>query len=277
VEDFDPENVIHPYEDAEVYKEDGSLLFRVVAHAFEMGQVERAYEQLRSVKGDCTTRPEATGGNRELRPHADGSPSRQSRSSLSKVAEYKKNGCNADIFGYFDPTPQFKYCRQTAWTARDKKKGAPVFRATMPLIVVADRIFQTVLPERHAFQLYHVADAIDFSLGNTCFSTVTVNKKLSTTYHRDQNDLKGGFGVMFTLGDFEGGQLVFPAFRCAVDYRPGSMILAHVHETHGNLDNITGTRITCVLYAREHIDKCGSAEDEEKKHAGKLVVHARED
>jgi hypothetical protein len=62
-----------------------------------------------------------------------------------------------------------------------------------------------------------------------------------------------------------------------VDYRPGSMILAEVHETHGNLNNIVGNRITCVLYAREHINICGSTEDEEKKHAGKLIVHARED
>lgn len=277
VEDYDPENFVGPYEDAEAYKEDGSLLFKVVAHAFDRGMVDRAYKGLRSVKGDCTTRPEATGGEQGMRPHSDGSASTQQRSSLSQQAAWKKKGCNADILGYFDPTPQFNYCRQTAWTAKDKEKGAPVFKAAWPLIVVADRIFKELLPDRHQFQLYHVSEALDFTLGNTAFTTVTVNKKFSTTYHRDQNDLKGGFGVMLTLGDFEGGQLVFPAFRAAVDYRPGSMILADVHETHGNVNNIMGTRLTCVLYAREKIDKCGSAEEEEAKRAGMMVVHARED
>lgn len=277
VEDYDPANFIGPYEDAEAYKEDGSLLFRVVAHAFERGLVDRAYEKLRSVKGDCTTRPEATGGEQEMRPHADGSESNQNRSSYSQQEIWRKRGCQADILGYFDPTPQFGYCRQTAWTAKDKEKGAPVFKAAWPLIVAADRIFKELIPGRHQFQLYHVSGAVDFSLGNTAFTTVTVNKKFSTTYHRDQNDLKGGFGVMFTLGNFEGGQLVFPAFRAAVDYRPGSMILADVHETHGNVDSIIGTRVTCVLYAREQINECGNAEDEEKKRAGTMVLHARED
>ena len=106
---------------------------------------------------------------------------------------------------------------------------------------------------------------------------MTVNKKLSTTYHRDEGDFKHGFGVMATLGEFTGGQLIFPAFHVTVDYQPGSVILADVHETHGNLDNIQGDRVTVVLYAREVIDKCGFAEDEEERMAGTMSVHARED
>ena len=133
------------------------------------------------------------------------------------------------------------------------------------------------MPERHTPQFHHASDAPDFCLWNTAFTTVTVNKKLSTTYHRDEGDYKKGFGVLFTLGEFEGGQLVLPAFRVAVDYQPGSMILVDVHETHGNLDNIVGDRITCVLYARERINECGSAEDEEERMAGTMSVHVRED
>ncbi len=72
------------------------------------------------------------------------------------------------------------------------------------------------------------------------------------------------------------GQIVFPAFRAAVDYQPGDLILADVHETHGNLDNIIGDRITCVLYVRENINKCGTAEEEEEKAQG-MTVHGRED
>lgn len=44
------------FEEAEAYKEDGTLLFKVVAHAFDQGLVDRAYERLKTVKGDCTTR-----------------------------------------------------------------------------------------------------------------------------------------------------------------------------------------------------------------------------
>jgi hypothetical protein len=52
-EDFDPGNLVNPYEDVEAFKEDDSLLFRVVANAFEMQDVARAYEHLK--KGLCTT------------------------------------------------------------------------------------------------------------------------------------------------------------------------------------------------------------------------------
>jgi len=271
-EDFDPENLVKPYEDAEAFKEDGSLLFRVIANAFELGHVARAYEHLKTVNGDPTSRPEVTGGGQETRKRTDGSASNIKASSPEKVAEYKKKGSKADFLGYMDWQPRFPYCRQTAWTARNPE----VLKNCWPLINAADRIFKDLIPDRHEFQADHIDEHLDFTLGVTAFSTMTVNKKLSTTYHRDEGDLLGGFGVMFTLGKFTGGQLVFPAFRCAVDYQPGSIILADVHETHGNLDNIVGDRITCVLYARENINKCGTAEEEEEKARG-MAVHARED
>ena len=269
---FDPENFVGPYEDAEAYKEDGTLLFRVVADAFDMKHVLKAYEHLRTVNGDPTTRTSVTGGGRVTRPRADGTPSRQSRSSKAKSEEYKKKGVKADFLGYMDREPGFPFCRQTAWTA----KNPEVLKNCWKLINKADSWFQKLIPDRHKFQGDHIDEHLDFTLGATVFSTVTVNKKLSTTYHRDKNDLKGGFGVMFTLGDFTGGQLVFPAFRCAVDYQPGSIILADVHETHGNLKNIVGNRITCVLYAREKINECGTAEEELERAKG-MDIFGRED
>jgi Oxygenase domain of the 2OGFeDO superfamily len=275
VEDYDSANFVGPFEDAEAYKEDGTLLFKVVSQAFDQGMLDRAYERLKTVKGDCTTRPEATGLKNEMRPHTDGSESDQQRAPMSEVEKWREKGCRADILGFYDPKEgSIPYCRQTAWSASDKEKGAPVFNATMPMVRVADRIFKDLVPDRHQFQLYHVSEAVDFTLEGTAFTTITVNRKFSTCYHRDKNDLKGGFGVMFTLGRFTGGQLVFPAFRAAVDYQPGQLILADVHETHGNVDNIVGDRVTCVLYARERIDQCGSAEDEEKKRAATMVIHA---
>jgi hypothetical protein len=45
--DIDQANLIGPYEDAEAYKEDGTLLFRVVADAFDMKRVLKAYARQR--------------------------------------------------------------------------------------------------------------------------------------------------------------------------------------------------------------------------------------
>jgi hypothetical protein len=122
--------------------------------------------------------------------------------------------------------------------------------------------------DRYNFQLEQIDGQLDFTIRGTAFTTMTVNKSLPTTYHRDEGDLKGGFGVVFTLGKFTGGQLVLPAFRVAIDYQPLDMILMDVHETHGNLDNIKGNRIACVLYVRENMNKCGSALEEEEKALG---------
>lgn len=271
--DFDRENYIESRQgDAQGFKEDGSLLFWVIKDAFEPGECLRAYEHLRKVNGDPTSRSEVTGGGQETRKRSDGSDSNIRDSSPEKKAEYKKKDSKADFLGYMGYTPRFPYCRQTAWTADNPE----ILKNCWPLINMADLLFKEHIPDRYEFQANHIDEHLDFTLGATAFTTMTVNKKLSTTYHRDEGDLLGGFGVMLTLEKFEGGQLVFPAFRCAVDYQPGDMILADVHETHGNLDNIKGNRITCVLYVRENINKCGDAEEEEEKALG-MTVHVRED
>ena len=80
---------------------------------------------------------------------------------------------------------------------------------------------------------------------------------------------------MCCLGDFEGCDLVFPRYRTAVRYREGDVLLANVHEIHGNtpLLNPDGTvprgrqpeRLVCVFYYREHMDQCERTDDAEKE------------
>jgi len=117
--DFDAENLIGPYEDAEAYKEDGTLLFRVVADAFNMDHVLQAYKHLTTVNGDPTSPTSVTGGGRMKRPRSDRTISNQSRSSKAKQEEYKKKGVKADYLGYMGREPDNPFCWQTAWTARN--------------------------------------------------------------------------------------------------------------------------------------------------------------
>src|ERR1017187_9439499 len=103
--------------------------------------------------------------------------------------------------------------------------------------------------------------------GHTPFTTITCNKSWRTAAHVDKGDLKEGFGVMCCLGDFEGCDLVFPRYRAAVRYREGDVLLANVHEVHGNtlLLKPDGTipqvgrepeRLVCVFYYQEKMDQC---------------------
>ena len=112
--------------------------------------------------------------------------------------------------------------------------------------------------------------------GHTPFTTITCNRSFRTAAHVDKNDLKEGFGVMCCLGDFEGCDLVFPRYRTAVRYREGDVLLANVHQVHGNtpLLNPDGSepklgrepeRLVCIFYYRENMDQCESTI--EKEHA----------
>ena len=110
--------------------------------------------------------------------------------------------------------------------------------------------------------------------GVTPFTTITCNKSYRTAAHIDDGDLKEGFGVMSCLGDFGGCDLVFPRYKTAVRYREGDILLADVHQVHGNtpLLNPDDTeperdrepeRLTCVFYFQENMDQCLSTVEEE--------------
>jgi len=72
---------------------------------------------------------------------------------------------------------------------------------------------------------------------------------------------------MCCLGDFAGCHLVFPRYRVAVNYQEGDVLLANVHEVHGNtpLLNPDGSvpilgrepeRLVCVFYYQEKMEQC---------------------
>lgn len=110
--------------------------------------------------------------------------------------------------------------------------------------------------------------------GITPFTTITCNKSWRTAAHVDKGDLKDGFGVMCCLGDFEGCDLVFPRYRTAVRYREGDVLLANVHQVHGNTPLLTPEgkeplpgrepeRLVCVFYYRQRMDQCESTLEKE--------------
>lgn len=113
---------------------------------------------------------------------------------------------------------------------------------------------------------------------HTAFTTVTCNRSWQTAAHTDKGDFSQGFGVMACLGRFEGCDLVLPRYKAAVRYREGDILLADVHEVHGNtpllnpdgslpkLDEEAPERLVTVLYYQENMDKCLSTPDEEMEY-----------
>lgn len=247
-------------EEAVIYKEDGSVLLRLVKDAVDPMTCDVAYRHLKTVDGALSARASVLGTKLVPRILSDGSQGKTFVVSPEIVEKARRLGAKADFLGYKEAEPRYKFCRQTVWT----REHPEVLGASMPLIRAADCIFKIEFPSEWERQHDHVSKAPDFRIGDTAFSTLTVNKNLPTTYHRDEGDYRKGFGVMLTLGTFTGGYLCFPAYRVAVNYQPGDVILADVHEIHGNM-KIKGSRVVCVLYAREKINQCGSVEEETEK------------
>ena len=169
------------------------------------------------------------------------------------------------IIGFFDRNPRIPFCRQTAFNIQNGDK----FAAALPFIQQVSEQFRLLMPERWAAQKAEVETVSpDFIIPGTVFSTITVNKNWQTAVHQDAGDLRAGFGVMTALraGKFDGCYLCFPQYRVAVDMQSTDILLADVHQWHGNtpLRGISPRyeRVSCVFYVREKMKNCGSAAEE---------------
>lgn len=198
----------------------------------------------------------ASDGRRYNELKADGSVSKTSRALP----------VNSGIAGYYGRYPRIPYCRQTAYTAEHVAE----WKTARPFIQAVDAVFSRELPERYQAQA-EVArrSSPDFVIPGTTFSTITINRNWRTACHKDAGDLHEGFGVLSALegaeGSYDGGYFIIPKYGVAVDLRGGDVLLADVHQWHGN-SKIVGrgrwARYSFVFYFREGIIECGSAEEE---------------
>jgi len=269
-------------EDAAVYKPDGTLLFKLVKGVVPLPLCRTAWENLREAAVATENRGAAagevewsTGGMAGGPVLLDGKPVMAVPGSKKRFRRVLKDGslsgtsvtasAQSGIVGYFDRYPRIPYCRLTAYAMNYPER----FAAAQPFFRALDAVFAREVPDRYRAQQEAISRTHpDFTIHGTVFTTVTVNRNFRTAVHKDDGDLKAGFGLMTVLeaGRYEGGYLVFPAFRVAADVRTGDVLLSDVHEYHGNtpLKGRPGhwERISCVLYYRERMMECGSAAEE---------------
>ncbi|MBN9518404.1 hypothetical protein J0H58_07780 [bacterium] len=243
-------------EETTVLKPDGSPLLIYKPRAIPDEVCSGAFQALLRVATPTDNRGDAAGGRYPAPGGAEGEARGTTRAEpvLSGVA------------GYFGRQGgRHPHCRVTAFTARDVGGWARV----VPLVQAADRVFRAECPDRYDVQLAAArATPPYYVIDGTAFTTLTVNRNFRTAVHRDAEDLPEGFGVMTVLeaGEYRGGHLVFPDYRVAVDVRDGDVLLADVHEWHGNAP-IVGRegeyeRVSCVMYYRAKMRDCRPAAEE---------------
>lgn len=179
------------------------------------------------------------------------------------------NPVDSGIAGWFDRYPRIPYGRPTAYTFYNFER----FKLCYPFMERLGGGFQDLLPKRYTNQMSY-ADKLDpsFHIPNTPFTTITVNKNFRTAAHRDAGDLNSGFSNLTVVArdnDYEGGYLILPEIRAAVNVRPGDLLLVNNHEyIHGNTP-ITGKsgfeRISLVCYFREAMSELGTREYEDMR------------
>lgn len=253
-------------DDADVYKPNGELLIRFRKQLLPERLLAVAAPALRKAAKTTRNRGAAAGfeddwderrgrfrqGKLRYRPVLlDGTVS---KTSYAPPAE-------SGVVGYLDRNVRFPYCRLTEFG----HDHAQELSLALPLFEACSVLFRELLPDRWMAQMERVsATNAAFVLPNTCFTTVTVNRNFQTAVHKDKGDLKEGFGVMTVMerGKYRGGYFVMPQFRVAVDMRHGDLLLADVHEYHGNTHLLPLTanweRLSLVLYYREKMRLCGS-------------------
>ena len=177
------------------------------------------------------------------------------KSSLGNISQ-------SNIIGYYDkPDRNIRLnkipCRTTAFTSQQVDKWLRV----IPLIRSINNQFKNLTPKNYNIQ-YKQANDTEFVIKDTAFSTVTINHNWRTALHKDNGDLKEGFGNLVVLeeGKYEGGETGFPQYKVAIDVRHGDFLAMNVHEWHCNtqIKPITKdyTRLSMVAYLREKMIKC---------------------
>lgn len=241
-------------EDADGYDINGNLLFRFRKNAIPL---ETLMLGVNSFKDSI----ELT----ESRGYASGSSHKRIRKDGSVSNITVGNKVESGSVGFMDSSAMVKYCRKTAFAKNYFEK----FNAGIPFVKFIDDKYKELCPTHYAKQKA-IAQGTNqnYVIGDTAFTTVTVNKNFRTAVHQDAGDFPDGFGnlIAYREGDWTGGYFCLPQYKVAIDLQNTDILFVDVHRWHGNTDFINTNedwlRISFVLYYREYMYKCKQPAEE---------------
>jgi hypothetical protein len=217
-------------QDALVLKPNGDHLFRLIKKVIPPKLCKLAYRNLMQVGGQ---KMDSTNRKTAVRPQSGEKNSREGIAGFMS----RQGG-------------RIPYCRESEFNIN----RPDLFAQVLPYFRAVNEVFREHSSARYEAQMARVRDTV------TAFSTVTVNRTVRTAAHYDKGDLPEGSGVItvYTRGWMMGGELIFPRYRAAVKIETGDVLLADVHEMHGNaaMYGLNYTRLACVFYYRTGMQKC---------------------
>lgn len=253
-------------DDADGYSVNGEMLFRFRKNVIPFDVLKSGYEAFRGSIEWTEGRGIASGysGKRILK---DGTVSNVS------VGQYVESG----NVGYMDAGAMIRYCRKTAFAKRYFEK----FTDGIPFVECVDALYKELCPEHYTRQLAIARGTNkNYRIGDTTFTTVTVNRNFQTAVHKDSGDFMDGFGnlCVYREGKWDGAYFTLPQYRVAIDMQNCDMLFVDVHRWHGNTPFINHNglhkkdgeqwqqgedlRVAFVMYYREYMYKCKAPKEE---------------
>tara|TARA_B110000902_G_C14215469_1_gene553012 strand:- start:186 stop:1067 length:882 start_codon:yes stop_codon:yes gene_type:complete len=244
-------------EDTDGYDNFGNLLFRFRKNAIPLDVLKNGVD---AFKGSI----EVTEG----RGTASGSSHKRIRKDGSVSNITVGNKVESGNVGFMDSGAMVKYCRKTAFARSYFDK----FKQGVPFIEFIDQKYKELCPTHYAKQKA-IAEGTNrnYVIGQTSFTTVTVNKNFRTACHQDAGDFADGFGnlIVYREGSYDGGYFVMPEYGVAIDLHNTDLLFADVHKWHANTEFTNCSddwlRISFVMYYRENMVKCKSPSEELNK------------
>jgi hypothetical protein len=285
-------------EDVDVYRDDDGakkLLARFRKNVFPKELLELAWDAFYKTAAPSRNRGAAAG---PIQLKSEYWKKRKPTEVTKWSAKYVQNGkvsqmrVNNNVFssvlGYFEDTPFMGLpCRLTSYTQKYFKE----FTKGIPFLEAIDGCFKKLVPDAHSKQLERAKEQPHFQIGDTAFSSITLNRNFRTALHQDAGDFREGFGNLTVLefGKYHGATTMFPQYGIGFNVRTGDFLAMDVHQWHTNSDlyetiedkkynkdlpkiynnsETTGTlgqekpftRISFVCYLREKINNCKYSE-----------------
>lgn len=236
-------------DDADVYTTEGKLLLRFRKAKLNKEHVDAFYDNVIDFAMIPTT-------NRGI---ASGS---------KKKNIYDNPPIMTNIIGYFDklsPRQKYKYNlvgkkmpKITARETRFMTDYPEQFKRLIPLVREIDKYYKQYAPDHYAKQK-RKANQTPYHIADTAFTTITTNVNWQTAVHQDKGDDAEGFGNLAVIehGHYTGGETCFPQYGIGVDVRTGDVLYMDVHQAHGNLPVVLGSRdtirLSIVCYLRKSV------------------------
>ena len=299
--------------DCDCWTDEGVLLFKFRKNVFSQELTNMAWDNYKGLAKASRGRGASAG---PIDPESVYWKKRDPVETKGFSTKYMVNGSVSNMkinnqvasqpIGFFETTKSLGLdlpCRLTHYT----KEHFDKFEKGFDYINAVNKSYAELNPEQYKKQRERADIYKEFQIGDTAFSTFTINRNFQTGVHKDAGDY--GFGNLTVLerGQYKGGYFVIPQYGIAIDLRQGDHLCVDVHNFHGNtkmLESMTDkisndsiqdifhdnpkvgtlgldkkyTRISFVFYLRENIAvKCDGARRyviNLKRNPEKMLNHA---